>query len=561
MQSRTSFFNGHVLKKDITRFAPLWAVYTVFLAVYMFGNISYMMKQETVKMAYSFSQDLGYLCLLFLFYGFGCATFLFGDLFRTRMAGGLHAMPLRRETWFGTHVTAGILFAAVPNTLIAAAMAVCLGEYAFVAGLWWLVVTGQFLFHFALGVLCVMLAGNLLGHAAVFGTIEFLSLLIYGVFDTVYEPMLYGISVKSEWFEFFSPGQWWNFQDWLQWNIQDNIVVAEGYGKFAYDSYTAFEPSYIYEGLIVEEWIYLGVTTLLAVACIVLALVLYRRRKLECAGDFIVSKPVRWVFLILGSMYAAIVVPVAGFVIGFFGILMLSERTVKVFRKKNLIAFAITAGAVLLTLGLTALDIAGITTKVPQQTDIAFVTLNPDWGNNTTVLTEAEDIRAVMDAHEHALVDRDPEEGDWYTLNLEYTLKNGSTMRRYYYLKADVPAMKGIERILSTWENVFDGADPESVRDSLERVTLWQEVYDENGMYISANEVAIPEEAIGELLEAIRQDCQEGTMAQNMAFHEEEYASLTFWYADSFDGRYFRNSLTVFGDSAHTVAALEQYLQ
>ena len=122
MKSRTSFFNGHVLKKDITRFAPLWAVYTVVLAVCMFGNISYMMKQETVKMAYSFSNDLGSLYLLFLFYGFGCATFLFGDLFRTRMAGGLHAMPLKRDTWFGTHVVSGILFAAVPNTLIAAAI-------------------------------------------------------------------------------------------------------------------------------------------------------------------------------------------------------------------------------------------------------------------------------------------------------------------------------------------------------------------------------------------------------------------------------------------------------
>ncbi len=561
MKSRTSFCNAHVLRKDITRFAPLWAAYTVILAVYMFGNISYMMKQETVKMAYSFSQDLGSLYSLFLLYGFGCATFLFGDLFRTRMAGGLHAMPLKRDNWFGTHVISGILIAAVPNTLIAAAMAVCLREYAFVAGLWWLVVTGQFLFHFALGVLCVMLAGNLLGHVAAFGTIEFLSLLIYGVFDAVYEPMLYGISVKAEWFEFFSPGQWWNYQDWLQWNIQDNIAVAEGYGKFAYGSYTVLEPSYIYEGLVVKEWIYLGVTTLLAAACIVLALVLYRRRKLECAGDFIISKPVGWVFLILGSMYAAIVVPVAGFVIGFFGILMLSERTVKVFRKKNLIAFAITAGAVLLTLGLTALDIAGITTKVPDTAEIACVTLNPDWGNNSIVLTEAEDIAAVVEAHEHALIDREPEEGDWYTLNLEYTLKDGSTMRRSYDLNAHVEAMKGIQRILSSWEYIFDGQDLQSVRNGVKQVTMWKEEYDENGMYISSHEAALPEEAIGGLLDAIYRDCQEGTMVQNMTFHEKEAVSLTFWYDDAFDSSYIRSSLSVFDESTHTMAYLEQYLQ
>ncbi len=561
MQSRTSFFNGHVLKKDITRFAPLWAVYTVFLAVWVFNNAASMLRNAgTEQLAYTVSRNIGDISYLFLIYGFVCATLLFGDLFKTRMAGGLHAMPLRRETWFGTHVTAGILFAAVPNALIAIVLAIMLGEYAFVAGLWWLVLTGQFLFHFGLGVLCVQLAGNLLGHAATFCTVEFFSLLVYGIYESVYEPLLYGIITESKWFEFFAPVQYWNYRDWMQWDVQNAEAAMEAY-SFVSAQPAVTQTKYIYEGIITKEWLYLAVCVVLSIGFLALALTLYRRRKLEWAGDFITSPVMGWVFLILGSVCAAIVVPVVGFVIAFFGILMLWERTLKVFRKKNLIAFGITVAAVLLTLGMTSLDVAGITTKVPQQADIQFVTLNPRWGSNTTVLTDAEDIRAVMDAHEYALVDRDPEDGDWYSLELEYTLKNGSTMRRYYYLKADVPAMKGIERILSTWENVFDGADPESVRDSLERVTLWQEVYDENGMYISANEVAIPEEAIGGLLEAIRQDCQEGTMAQNMAFHEEEYASLTFWYADSFDGRYIRNSLTVFGDSAHTVAALEQYLQ
>lgn len=562
MKSRTSCCNVHVLRKDITRFAPLWAVYTVFLAVYMFGNISYMMKQETVKMAYSFSQDLGSLYLLFLLYGFGCATLLFGDLFRTRMAGGLHALPLRRQTWFGTHVVSGILFAAVPNTLIAAAMAVCLREYAFVAGLWWLVVTGQFLFHFALGVLCVMLSGNLLGHGAAFCTVEFFSLLVYGIYDTVYEPMLYGISANEDWFGIFSPGQWWSYRDWLQWDVQHNIAVADSSAKFVYDSYTVYEPSYIYEGLITKEWIYLAVCVVLAAAFGVLALVLYRRRKLECAGDFIVAEPVRWVFLILGSMYAAIVVPVAGFVIGFFGILMLSERTVKVFHKKNLIAFAVTAGAVLLSLGLTALDVTGITTRMPDMADIAYVTLNPDWGSGSVVLTQQEDIAAVVEAHAYALVSGEPEEGDWYSLYLEYTLENGSTMRRSYNLDAHVDAMDGIKKILSSWKQVFGTEDLQTVKGQVYRVTMWQEEYDENGMYISSREAALPEEAISGLLDAIAMDCREGTMAQNMVFHEGESTSLTFWYDDeAWADSYIRGSLSVYEDSTHTMAFLEEYLQ
>ena len=36
MKSRTSFFNPTVLKKDITRFAPLWGLYTVFMLLAVF---------------------------------------------------------------------------------------------------------------------------------------------------------------------------------------------------------------------------------------------------------------------------------------------------------------------------------------------------------------------------------------------------------------------------------------------------------------------------------------------------------------------------------------------
>ena len=36
MKLKTSFFNTSVLKKDITRFAPLWGLYTVFMLLVVF---------------------------------------------------------------------------------------------------------------------------------------------------------------------------------------------------------------------------------------------------------------------------------------------------------------------------------------------------------------------------------------------------------------------------------------------------------------------------------------------------------------------------------------------
>ena len=565
MKSRTSFCNGHVLKKDITRFAPLWAVYTVFLVVWVFNNAIPMTRSGgAAQWAYSVSRNIENVAFLFCVYGFGCATLLFGDLFKTRMAGGLHAMPLRRETWFGTHVLAGFLFAAVPNAVMAIIMAVIFGEYAFVAGLWWLVLTGQFLFHFALGVLCVMLSGNLLGHVAAFGTISGFSMIVYSGYGTIYEPMLYGIISESKWFEFFCPVQFWTSADWLQWDLQNAEIAMEAY---SYDRYVSSEPvvtqtKYIYEGIVTENWIYLAVCAVLAVAFLSLALYLYRRRKLGWAGDFITSKVMGWVFLILGSVCAAVIVPVVGFAIAFFGILMLWERTLKVFHKKNLIAFGITAAAVLLTIGMTALDITGITTKVPEVNQVESVVLNPQWDGNSTPLTDPADIQAVLTAHEYALVDRDNDEGGWYGLEVEYTLKDGSTMRRSYEMNAQVPALDGIEKILSRWDIIFDGRDPQEVESQLIEVSFYVENFEfvKDGYYTVSRDVYIPPEDWEGLLEAIQKDCQEGTMCQNSVFHDGAIHTLNLRYDQEESMVSYRHGIHVFEDSSHTMAFLQQYM-
>ena len=36
MKLRTSFFNGTVLRKDITRFAPVWGLYSIFTLMAFF---------------------------------------------------------------------------------------------------------------------------------------------------------------------------------------------------------------------------------------------------------------------------------------------------------------------------------------------------------------------------------------------------------------------------------------------------------------------------------------------------------------------------------------------
>ena len=101
-----------------------------------------------------------------LIYGGVCANMLFGDLFQSRMCNALHAMPMRRESWFFTHVCAGLLFSLVPNVVTTVFQMVLLGKYFYIAPLWLVVVTGQFLFFFGVGIFAVMCAGNRLGMGA-----------------------------------------------------------------------------------------------------------------------------------------------------------------------------------------------------------------------------------------------------------------------------------------------------------------------------------------------------------------------------------------------------------
>lgn len=174
MKSRTSFFNGTVLRKDITRFCPVWIIFLILNILPTLGNISTaLMIQEKNSLAAQLAQDTDSWALISFVYAIVCALLLFGDLFKSRMCNALHALPLRRESWFATHALAGLLFFLVPSALVALICLPFLGQYWFVAPLWLLAATIMFLFFFALAIFCVMLTGGRFAASAVYLLINF----------------------------------------------------------------------------------------------------------------------------------------------------------------------------------------------------------------------------------------------------------------------------------------------------------------------------------------------------------------------------------------------------
>ena len=236
MKSRISFFNIHVLKKNMTRFAPVWILFTVaeVLCVLALGA------EESGWYAREIMNLMGPVAIFHCGYALIVAACLFGDLFDSRLCNGLHAMPMRREGWLITNLVSGFLFALIPAVVTGGVTAALLGEYAWIALVWQGTSLLQFFFFFGLAVFSAMCAGKRLGMIAIYGILNFLSVLIYLVATTIYEPMLYGVVFTNDWFNLFSPLV---------------KIASHTYLEGSYDKILGF----VFLGWHMREWYYLWI--------------------------------------------------------------------------------------------------------------------------------------------------------------------------------------------------------------------------------------------------------------------------------------------------------------
>jgi len=583
MKSRTSFFNGTVLKKDLTRFAPLWALYTVFLLILFLSSNRY----ETVITASSIRDTISTIIIVNLIYGGLCANILFGDLFQSRMCYGLHALPLRRESWFCIHTLAGILFSILPNIAATVLYMVLLQQYWYMALLWLAVAVLSFLFFFGLGVFSVMCAGNRLGMAAVYLIVNFFSVLVYVLIKGVYEPLLYGFEFLSEPFLFFCP----------VYHLSDNRFLSFHYDYIA-NRYVNGRIEVFYP----EMWWYLIVVAVIGVALLGLALVLYRKRKLEYAGDFLALKALEPVFLIiytlafsvfffvLSSVFGIIiesnyVFMAIGAAVGFFTGQMFLKRTVRVFRKKTLIGFAAFAVTFAVSLVLARVDPLRITWYAPETQQIAYMQVYRDNDrraySDAFLLDSPEQIETFRDVHTTLMAERGEKTDGASRLYIHYTLKNGREVIRYYAIDEHTAAYDTLRMHFSdyrylfnvdSWEQLTSGAFTSLSVDFYEEfLQTGEDTTAEYTMPVAMELNAIDiddREKLDQFMEALRKDCQAGNVAQAHTFHVGEQ-SVAWCYLSAMlrneegiiisNGERFRE-LILYPCATHTMAVLEQWL-
>ena len=454
MKSRTSFFNFTVLKKDLTRYAPLWGLYTVFMLLFLLLAWEDATAAQFVNILPELLYGMG--ILNFIYAGIA-SLLLFSDLHTPRMSNMLHALPLRREGWFFTHVTAGMLFCLIPNVLGVAICVPFMGQYAYGALLWLAVSVLEYLVFFGMGCFCALCTGSTLGSLLLYGLINFLAPLCAWLVQTFYEPLLYGIEIDLERLSRLSPVITLSDADFLEMTY-DNMTGITTLDRFY-----------------PETWGYLGVAAGVGLVLMVLALLLYRKRHLETAGDLIACKAVGPVFLGLYTLLIASIfyltgdmfdgtfnylLALVGFGVGFFTGRMLLEKRVNVFNKRSLLAFGICVALFFGSFLLTSLDPMGITRKVPTADQVTQISIYPNsYGlrANGTVLTDPADIDTVLSIHKYAVENRDTEGVPTNSVCMVYTLKNGRTMKRVYRIPSTEAAP--LHRIYSRPEVVLHTDD------------------------------------------------------------------------------------------------------
>lgn len=482
MKSKMSFFDPTLLKKNISRFAPAWALLTLALFLSLplpllrriggfepgenpANNVLRMLGEDFLPIGFVYAF---FAALLF-------AALVFKYLHRTRDTYMMHAFPMTRSCQFLTNAVSGLLFWLVPTLFIGLCtlgiLAIhgvtgCGGAVWALLGKWLL----AFLCFYGIAVFAMLLSGNTFIAVMSYGALNFMFLAI-----PVLVLLLVGVYFKG-----------------FDYVISENILrLSPIIGMLSGEDYAKTSMLLVYGGV--------------GLALLILSWVLYRFRHVERAGDAMVFPWARIAFRLLftlcvtlgfGWVLASIFgvvrngsgdgfLPYAliGCVLGWFGSSMMVERTVKVFKNKKVwLGFAAFAGVLLLTVLGLKYDVLGFQRRVPETAKVESVEIWTigDHGEREAdciELTAPEDIdlvrafhsRAVQsDALEHS--SRDLFGYDSYDdIHVLYHLKGGGTLRRVYEVPvqsmnedfADLSALYCRPDIAAAWYDKILPQQPE----------------------------------------------------------------------------------------------------
>ena len=440
MRSKTYLFSPGLSRNILSRFWPLWLVYLGLLLVQLPVAVSGYVSQGisaryTMECILQLAVDVaGYAMLASVL----SVMAAFSYLYSKRGCSLINSLPLRRETAFVTACLTGLLpllLAEVLTWLISlgifAGSETALPEYF---NSWLLAALLSTLASYGFGVFCAMLTGHILVLPVLFLVLNVAVYVMESMVQMVLDMLVYGyeggVSISR-----LSP---------LPYAGKALRVIAD-------PASGSLEPEFTLLGM--DS---LAVYAVAGVLLMCLALLLYRRRKMECVGDVVAIKSLEPVFKYCASIYAALgfgallagtmdnalgsgtlksavtaLMLVIGAALGYYAAEMLLQKSLRVFRSRMRGLFIVWA-VLLLGVAVVEFDLTGYERRVPETEEIQSVALI----NDGRVTEDAESIELTRKIHQTAIDNEEHNRQAESTsiIYIRYELKDGSSLGRSYWV-------------------------------------------------------------------------------------------------------------------------------
>ncbi len=556
MKSKTSFFNLTIFKKNIFLYWPIWGSYTLLLLLMLplqlWMNCRNMLNDgylvdvtwESVQL-----EILGWSLEMHMYMGmvFIVALILAGALFHylysAKSANMIHSLPVTREELFGTNYVSGLFLLIVPQFLtFLISVLICLYykithvEYL---GSWLLLIVGVSIFAYSMASFCAMLVGHIVSLPFVYIAINFVYLLVKVVVAGIATFLGYGLYFDDIWnrmgLEWLSPITY----------LFSRVRICTIYDYTQREAIPRIE---VYGENLVALYV-IG-----ALIFVVVAYLLYRKRHLELAGDFVAvpsAKPVfRWGFGMIGGFGLGCVITLFMGELNFFvngvsmlvcilicGLIlffiseMLLKKNFKVFRKKKLLESLVFLACTTFAFGGLLITIHFMENRVPNKAEIESVEVNMF----LPMTYRGDEIEEILAIHEQlieqqdAFADCNNYMGDFcgvehHYIDICYQLKDGTTLSRSYCIPDEGIGKSIVEQVykrVSTPEGFLDGIFGGDYQ-AVEYTGGYFEQYDENDEYM--NSVSFSQNDAKALQEAVVNDAKAGVLQKyNMFFWSDEW--------------------------------------
>jgi len=468
MQSKISFFNTGIFKKNATRFLPLWIAY---LALWMFLLPFLLLMENSNGLKFD---DVYINCLETILHSATTAgyfiefcsaaviaTAVWSYLYSQKSTGMMAALPVTRNSMFFTNYMTGILIPAACHVIIfllSIAITASNGLQLAAPLLKWLLIsTLSYIFFFSFATFAAMLTGHILVVPIIYTILNFVSYIVT-IFlrEGIFYVLIYGYippdppEETSALYIILSP------LVYMMRNMRASNIFNNISGQI--------------EAVLFDAWLPLSGYFAAGLVLAFLALLLYRRRKMEAASDIVAVAPLRPVFkyclcfgcaLISGTIlsqynmsysgrsdfyrYVLYALAVTGGAIGYYAAEMLNKKSFKVF-KSGFKGFAASSACIIFLCAALQFDLFGYEKRTPELDEIKGISISEGFSDLYTPFDSRDDISHALDIHQmfidnkadinRALETYGMDLSRFYSqrILLKYELSDDSTMSRQYFI-------------------------------------------------------------------------------------------------------------------------------